>query len=74
MINKKEACNPARKNQTTGLLFYSVKNHLALGDGEIDLAERLQLAESRHARCVLETKTIRALKQSVQWLRNNRKA
>jgi sugar phosphate isomerase/epimerase len=46
------------------------KNHLALGDGEIDLAERLRLAESRNARCVLETKTIEALKKSVQWLRD----
>ena len=46
------------------------KNHLALGDGEINLAERLRLAESRNARCVLETKTIVALKKSVQWLRD----
>ena len=45
------------------------KNHLALGDGEIDLADRLRLAESRNARCVLETKTIEALKKSVQWLK-----
>lgn len=44
------------------------RNHLALGDGEIDLAERLKLAESRNARCVLETKTIAALKKSVAWL------
>ena len=46
-------------------------NHLALGDGEIDLKDRLRIAESRQARCVLETKTVQALKQSVQWLRNN---
>ncbi len=44
------------------------KNHLALGDGEIDLAERLRLAETRNARCVLETKTIEALRRSVQWI------
>ncbi|MCR4896773.1 MAG: sugar phosphate isomerase/epimerase [Lachnospiraceae bacterium] len=44
------------------------KNHLALGDGKIDLPERLRLAEERHARCVLETKTIEALKQSCIWL------
>ena len=47
-------------------------NHLALGDGEIDLKDRLRIAESRQARCVLETKTVKALKQSVQWLRDNR--
>lgn len=45
------------------------RNHLALGDGEINLKERLNLAESRNARCVLETKTIAALIQSVRWLR-----
>lgn len=47
------------------------RNHLALGDGEIDLDARLKLAAERNARCVLETKTIKALKQSLQWLRNN---
>ena len=47
------------------------RNHLALGDGEIDLYARLKLAAERNARCVLETKTISALKQSVRWLRNN---
>lgn len=47
------------------------RNHLTLGDGEINLKERLKLAESRNARCVLETKTIDALKWSVQWLHNN---
>lgn len=48
------------------------KNHLAFGDGEIDLLDRLQLAESRNARCVLETKTIEALKRSVNWLANHK--
>ncbi len=47
------------------------KNHLALGDGEIDLAERLVLAKRRNARCVLETKTIEALRKSVEWLHRN---
>ena len=47
------------------------KNHLALGDGEIDLAERLRLAESLNTRCVLETKTSEALSQSVSWLREH---
>ena len=44
------------------------KNHLALGDGEINLSERIQLAESRNARCVLETKTIAALEKSAAYL------
>ncbi len=45
------------------------KNHLALGDGEIDLRDRLKLAEIRNARCVLETKTVAALEKSVSRLR-----
>ncbi len=45
-------------------------NHLALGDGGIDLEDRLGLAESLNARCVLETKTIEALSRSVSWLRD----
>jgi sugar phosphate isomerase/epimerase len=45
------------------------KNHLALGDGEIDLDDRLRLAESRNARCVLETKTVAALEKSVNYLK-----
>lgn len=45
------------------------KNHLALGDGEIDLQARLSLARDRNARCVLETKTVAALKNSVRWLK-----
>ena len=44
------------------------KNHLAFGDGEIDLTDRIRLAQSRNARCVLETKTIEALRGSVKWL------
>ena len=46
------------------------RDHLALGDGEIDLRERLRLAEACHARCVLETKTEAALRQSVRWLKS----
>lgn len=46
-------------------------NHLALGDGDIDLIERLRFAENRNARCVLETKTVEALRQSVKWLSEN---
>ena len=48
------------------------RNHLALGDGEIDLQDRLKLAEERGCRCVLETKTIEALTRSVGWLKDHR--
>lgn len=45
------------------------KNHLALGDGEVDLTERFAWAARRKARVVLETKTIEALRKSVSCLR-----
>ena len=47
------------------------KNHMALGDGEIDLNARLHCAAECGARCVLETKTVAALKHSVSRLREN---
>ena len=46
------------------------RDHLALGDGEIDLAERFAWARRRNARVVLETKTIAALRTSIQRLEN----
>ena len=46
------------------------QDHLALGDGKTDLNERLNMAVMCDARCVLETKTIDALKKSVEWLKN----
>lgn len=45
------------------------QNHLALGDGEIDLHDRFRLSKACHARCVLETKTAAALQKSVRWLK-----
>jgi len=45
------------------------KNHLALGDGNINIEERITLAKECNARCVLETKTIAALEKSVEWLK-----
>lgn len=41
------------------------KNHLALGDGEIDLKGRFAWARRSGARIVLETKTVAALETSV---------
>ena len=45
------------------------KNHLPLGTGEIDLTEKLRLAEAGNSRIVLETKTIEGLRRSAGWLR-----
>lgn len=47
------------------------KNHLALGNGEINLEKYLSLAQSHNCSIVLETKTIAGLIQSVNWLKTN---
>ena len=44
-----------------------------LGTGEIDLHQRLGIAKKHDCTCVLETKTVEALKQSVKWLEENNK-
>lgn len=46
-------------------------SHLALGDGEIDIPKRLSAASDSNARCVIETKTITALKKSVEYLKRD---
>lgn len=45
------------------------KNYLAIGTGEIDIKEKINLASEHNCTCVLETKTINGLKQSVGNLR-----
>lgn len=45
------------------------KDHLVCGTGEIDFRQRLGLAEKHGCRCVVETKTVSALRESVKWLR-----
>lgn len=45
-------------------------NHLAIGDGEIDLKDKIALAKECGCRCVLETKTIEGLSRSVERLHN----
>lgn len=47
------------------------KVHMTLGDGEINLEQKLEIARRRKCRCVVETKTIASLKDSVLWLKNN---
>lgn len=44
------------------------RNHLTLGTGEIDLPQRINIASANHCRCVVETKTIQSLRQSICWL------
>lgn len=44
------------------------RDHLALGTGELDLADRLDLARQCDCTVLLEIKTAEALRQSVAWL------
>jgi sugar phosphate isomerase/epimerase len=44
-------------------------NHLAIGTGEIDMKKKFDLAKECNCRCVLETKTIAGLKESVKNMR-----
>ncbi len=46
-------------------------NHLALGDGNMDLAKYLALADAHHCRAVVEVKTVEGLRKSVAWLKEN---
>lgn len=45
-------------------------DHLALGEGTLDLEKFLSLAEQQDCSVVLETKTVDGLKKSVQWIKN----
>lgn len=45
------------------------KNHQTLGTGEIDLHQRIGIARECGCRCVVETKTIEALRKSAAWIR-----
>lgn len=45
------------------------KDHMILGTGEINLDSRLKTARECGCRCVIETKTIEALKQSVSYIK-----
>lgn len=46
------------------------KNHLPLGEGELDIGKYLALAQKQNCTVVLETKTIAGLRKSVDWLNN----
>lgn len=47
--------------------------HLPLGEGKIELLDRIALAERYGCRCVLEVKDAEALTRSVEWLRAHNK-
>ena len=47
------------------------KDHMTLGTGNVDITKYIQLAEKNKCTVVLETKTIDALRKSVEWLNRN---
>lgn len=52
----------------------SKSNHLPLFTGEIDINEKLRLAEKTGSTCVIETKRAKDLIKSVEDLRNDKKS
>jgi sugar phosphate isomerase/epimerase len=64
----------ARRDRLNHMHVHDVCNkrdHLALGTGDLNLTRYLELAKERNCRCVIETKTIESLRQSVEWLNEN---
>lgn len=47
------------------------KDHMTLGTGNVNIEKYIKLANNHNCTVVLETKTIKALKKSVEWLNNN---
>ncbi len=47
------------------------KDHMTLGTGDVDIKRFINLAKNHNCTIVLETKTIDALKKSVEWLNKN---
>ena len=48
------------------------ENHLAFGDGALDLSKYLDLAKKHDCRAVIEVKTVEGLRRSVEWLRRHK--
>ena len=64
-------------NQNSGIsasdihdaIAFEKRDHLALGEGELDLIEYLALSKEYECRSVIEVKTVAGLRQSVKWLK-----
>ena len=61
-------------NRLHHMHMHDVRNHkndhLALGEGELDVRKFLSLAKQQDCSVVLETKTVEGLRKSVQWIKN----
>ena len=64
----------AHENRLCHMHMHDANNrkndHLALGDGELDLQKFLSLADRHDCTVVLETKTVEGLRKSAQWVKN----
>jgi sugar phosphate isomerase/epimerase len=73
--NKDEAFIMKHEKQLQHFHIHDDSNksdHMTLGTGDIDLIKRLDIAKQNNCRCVVETKTVDALRKSVKWLDKNK--
>lgn len=69
--NHDEAFLMAHENRLCHFHLHDAKekqDHLAFGTGEVDIQQRIQIAKRNQCHCVIETKTIEALKSSISGL------
>ncbi len=62
--------DPGRLNHMHIHDALGTKHHLSLGEGNLDIDRYLDMAREADCRAVLETKTVKALRSSIQWLRD----
>ena len=63
-----------RENKLSHLHLHDAQDkndHMTLGTGNVNVAKYIELAKKHNCTVVLETKTVEALKKSVEWLNNN---
>lgn len=63
-----------RENSLTHIHLHDAsdkKDHMTLGTGKVDIKKYIKLAKKHNCTVVLETKTIDALRKSVEWLKEN---
>ncbi len=63
-----------RENSLTHIHLHDAsdkKDHMTLSTGKVDIKKYIKLAKKHNCTVVLETKTIDALRKSVEWLKEN---
>lgn len=67
----------SHKNKLCHMHMHDAKgkcDHLPLGTGELVLPKYFHSANKQNCRVVLETKTVAALKESVEWIKSGKSA